>query len=148
MPRRTLRALDHVVAIRDLQMQAQELALAEARAELARRNERQAEDDEQARSALANWNDNLSSGRLNPTLSGLFGRALLGAEARLGQAREAVRDGERAQEAQVHALQLADARRAAAEQLRDDTARKARRRAEEKRMNDLADRVTLRSWRR
>ena len=146
--RRVLGSLNHVVAIRDLQLKAQEQALARATTELERLTEQRERAADQAQDALAQWDGQLRSGPLNPALAGAFGHALLAAEDRLARSGETLRDGETAQQAEARALQHAEARRVAAEQLRDQTARKAKRRAEERRMNDLADRTTLRSWRR
>jgi hypothetical protein len=146
--RRIRGSLEQVVAIRDLQLKVEEQALARATVELDQLTEKRSRAAEQAEQALAEWDGQLRAGPLNPVLAGAFGHALLAAEDRLVHSAQRMMAGENARQAQAEALQHADARRIAAEQLRDETVRRARRRVEEERMNDQADRATLRSWRR
>jgi hypothetical protein len=143
-PRRTLRSLQSVAAIRSLQQTAREQQVAAAAAEVARLNDGRSAAEQHVEQSLSQWLDHHRAGPLNLALAGVFGHALLDAEGRLSQAGAALLEGESAYRGQTDALREAQARREAAEQLRDLMARKARRLAEERRTGELADRAAFR----
>ena len=143
-PRRVLRSLQGVAAIRSLQQVVQEQQVAAAAVEVSRLTEGRREAADQADQTLASWLEHHHGGQINLALAGAMGHALLDAEGRLAQAGVALLKGEHAYEYQTHALREAQARREAAEQLRDKTARKSRRMAEERRVAEMADRAAFR----
>jgi hypothetical protein len=143
-PRRTLRSLQNVAAIRSLQEVVHEQRVAAAAVEVSRLSEGRREAAHRADQTLSSWLEHHHGGPINLALAGLMGHALLDAEDHLAQAGAALQNGEHAYERQTHALREARARREAAEQLRDKTARKGRRLAEERRVAEMADRAAFR----
>lgn len=143
--RRTLRMLDRVVDVRQLQQQLGEQKLAVAAAEVKQLQARQ----EHAAAALDNaqdrWMAQHGTGVLDLSLTSIIGRAVLVAEGSLGQADQALAAGEDERLAHLENLKQAEGRREAAEILRGDLARRIRRLEDERRLNDMADRATLRS---
>lgn len=140
-----MRALQSIVAVRNVQRLAAEMAVSEARADLRSREAEQERRDQVLQESQKRWAATLSEPAFSLSLTSVWSSAVLHQQVELDTSREAVREGEAVCEAKSREWWSAQARLDVAEELTLAARRRLSRLREEAAMESLADRTSQRA---
>lgn len=138
------RQLQEIVAVRDVQLQAAELKVAQANQALGRLNGRRDEERQALALDQAQWKAALTAPTLSLPMLQAWSAQILKGEAGLVETAREIAEAEDEKAARSRAWHQASARSDAADQMATSAQTADRRRLEEARLNDIADRFAHR----